>query len=147
MLGRAAGHLLTGRDPCAALGLTEIATAPGWALPQAILKEVYGSPPARLGRLAPLVGETACSGDEVAARILEEAASWLLAAVDAVRPALARVRGEPGVVVTGSLLHRGRVADAVRAGLRQRFGIEPMIAGDGAVGAARLALRRLGMQE
>jgi glucosamine kinase len=133
MLGEAAEPLLTGAGP-------------RWALPQAILKEVYGGPPARLGRLAPVVGETADAGDKVAARILDEAASWLLTAVDAVRPALGGQPGEPGVVVTGSLLHRGRVADAIRAGLRSRFGTEPVIAGDGALGAARLALRRLGME-
>jgi glucosamine kinase len=115
------------------------------ALPQAILKDVYAGPPARLGRLAPVVGEVAGAGDKVATRILDEAASWLLTAVDAVRPALAGARGEPAVVVSGSLLHHGRVADAVRAGLRGRFGVEPVVAGDGAVGAARLALRRLGV--
>jgi glucosamine kinase len=132
MLGDAAEYLLSG-------------IAPRGALPQAILKEVYGAAPARLGRLAPLVGDAADACDKVAAAILDEAASWLLTAVDAVRPALCGRRGDPGVVVTGSLLHRGRVADAVRAGLRSRFGVDPVIAGDGALGAARLALRHLGM--
>lgn len=108
--------------------------------PQEILGQVYAAPPARLGRLAPVVGEVADTGDKVAVRILDEAASWLLTAIDAVRPAL----GGPGaVVMTGSVLGSGRVAEAVRAGLRGRFGVEPVTAGDGALGAARLALRRL----
>jgi glucosamine kinase len=123
-------------------------------LPQAILKEVYGHPPAALGKLAPLVSEAAAAGDPVAVRIVEEAAHWLLTDVDAVRPALATLppadpAGTPngyGVVVAGSLLGRGPVAEAVRAGLRDRFGTDPETAVDGTRGAARLALRRLNVE-
>jgi len=159
MLGAAADHLLTGidvtalpagRDTPFAAGPSAVSSS--WALPQAILKEVYGAPPADLGRLAPLVGSAAEAGDAVAGRIVEEAARWLLGDVDAVRPTVAELpRGPdedagPGLVVAGSLLHQGPVADAVRAGLRSRFGIDPAPARDGALGAARLALRRLGLQ-
>lgn len=48
-----------------------------------------------------------------------------------------------GLVVAGSLLESGPVADGVRAGLAERFGAEPATAGDGAMGAARLAVHRL----
>ena len=111
-------------------------------LAQAIIKEVYGRPPAALGRLGPVVNDAAAAGDPVALRITEEAAEWLLRDVDAVRPAL----NDPyaPVVMHGSVLRDGPVADAVRAGLRDRFAAEPCGAGDGAVGAASLALRRLG---
>ncbi|MFF5258584.1 BadF/BadG/BcrA/BcrD ATPase family protein [Actinomadura viridis] len=111
-------------------------------LAQAIIKEVYGRPPAALGRLGPVVAAAAAAGDPVARRITEEAAEWLLRDVDAVRPAL----NDPcaPVVMHGSVLRDGPVADAVRAGLRDRFAAEPRRAGDGAVGAAALALRRLG---
>ncbi len=61
--------------------------------------------------------------------------------MDAVRPAL--TGREHGLVVAGSLLGDGPVADAVRTGLRARFGADPASAGDGALGAARLAARRL----
>lgn len=127
------------------------------ALPQAIIKDVYARPPASLGRFSPLVSEAATAGDEVARRIVDEAAHWLLTDVDAVRPALTALRpsqdprgdlhAHHGLVVAGSLLDRGPVAEAVRAGLRTRFGTDPESAQDGpmggAVGAARLAVRRL----
>ncbi|WP_433328739.1 BadF/BadG/BcrA/BcrD ATPase family protein [Spirillospora sp. CA-294931] len=109
---------------------------------QAIIKEVYGRPPAALGRLGPVVAAAAAAGDAVARRITEEAAEWLLRDVDAVRPALADPQAP--VVMHGSVLRQGPVADAVRAGLRARFAADPRRAGDGAIGAAALALRRLG---
>ncbi len=115
---------------------------PNPRLAQAIIKEVYGRPPAALGRLGPVVAAAAAAGDPVARRITEEAAQWLLRDVDAVRPALP----DPGapVVMHGSVLREGPVAEAVRSGLRDRFAEAPRRAGDGAVGAAGMALRRLG---
>ncbi|MCD0451233.1 ATPase [Actinocorallia sp. API 0066] len=116
-------------------------TAPTSSLPQAIIKEVYGRPPAALGAIGPVVNEAAEHGDEVALKIVEEAASSLLLDVDAIIPAL----GDPSapVVMAGSVLGEGMVADLVRAGLRARFESEPCRAGDGAAGAARMAIRRL----
>ncbi|MFC9969565.1 BadF/BadG/BcrA/BcrD ATPase family protein [Spirillospora sp. NPDC127200] len=117
-------------------------TPPNPQLAQAIIKEVYGRPPAALGRLGPVVAAAAAAGDPVARRITEEAAEWLLRDVDAVRPALADPAAP--VVMHGSVLRDGPVAEAVREGLRDRFAAAPRRAGDGAVGAAGLALRRLG---
>ncbi|WP_233359092.1 N-acetylglucosamine kinase [Thermomonospora amylolytica] len=114
------------------------------ALAQAIIKEVYGRPPAALGRLGPVVCAAAAAGDPVARHITEQAAQWLLRDVDAVRPALTD-QNSP-VVMAGSVLGNGPVADAVRDGLRERFPVAPCTAGDGAVGAAGMALRRLGLQ-
>ncbi|TDC38534.1 ATPase, partial [Actinomadura sp. KC345] len=105
-------------------------------------QEVYGRPPSALGRLGPVVAAAAAAGDPVARRITEEAAQWLLRDVDAVRPALSDPRAP--VVMHGSVLREGPVADAVRTGLRDRFAAAPRCAGDGAVGAAGMALRRLG---
>ncbi|WP_345024748.1 N-acetylglucosamine kinase [Actinomadura keratinilytica] len=116
--------------------------APNPQLAQAIIKEVYGRPVAALGRLGPVVAAAADAGDPVARRITQEAAEWLLRDVDAVRPALPDPCAP--VVMHGSVLRDGPVADAVRAGLRARFAADPRSAGDGAVGAAGLALRRLG---
>ncbi|WP_245667387.1 N-acetylglucosamine kinase [Actinomadura macra] len=115
---------------------------PNPQLAQAIIKEVYGRPPAALGRLGPVVAAAAAAGDPVARRITEEAAQWLLRDVDAVRPALSDPCAP--VVMHGSVLREGPVAEAVRTGLRDRFAAAPRSAGDGAVGAAGLALRRLG---
>jgi glucosamine kinase len=143
LLGEAAEPLVAalpaGILPCT--GGEGLASGP--ALPQAIVKEVYAGSPAALGGLAPLVSSAAEEGDAVALRIVAEAAGCLLRDADAVRPALAGL-GSPGLVVAGSLLERGPVADAVRSGLRSRFGTDPAPAGDGTLGAARLAVRRLG---
>ncbi|HEY8481963.1 MAG TPA: BadF/BadG/BcrA/BcrD ATPase family protein [Spirillospora sp.] len=117
-------------------------TRPNPRLAQAIIKEVYGRPPAALGRLGPVVAAAAAAGDPVARRITEEAAQWLLRDVDAVRPALSDPSAP--VVMHGSVLREGPVADAVRTGLRDRFRVAPRCAGDGAIGAAGMALRRLG---
>ncbi len=111
------------------------------ALTQAIVKEVYAQPPAALGKLGPVVCAAAMAGDEVAQRITREAADWLLLDVDAVRSA-ADVSAP--VVMAGSVLGSGPVADAVLVGLRERFATEPAVAGDGAKGAAGMALRRIG---
>lgn len=110
-------------------------------LAQAIIKEVYGRPASALGRLGPVVGAAATAGDPVAQAIISEAADRLLMNVDAVRPAV--TDPEAPVVMAGSVLESGPVADMVRAGLRQRFAAEPRQAGDGAVGAAGMALRKL----
>ncbi|MCP9967283.1 ATPase [Actinomadura madurae] len=94
------------------------------------------------GRLGPVVAAAAAAGDPVARRITDEAAQWLLRDVDAVRPALSDPCAP--VVMHGSVLREGPVAEAVRTGLRARFAEAPRSAGDGAVGAAGMALRRLG---
>jgi glucosamine kinase len=124
----------------------------GGDIAQAIIKEVYGQPPSALGRLGPLVCQAALDGDAVAWDITQEAARWLLMDIDAVTSALpetvrdAAGRPDHPVVLAGSVLNNGGpVADAVRAGLRERFAGEPSQAGDGAVGAAGMALQRLGL--
>jgi glucosamine kinase len=127
------------------------ATGGGGDIAQAIIKEVYGKPPAALGRLGPVVCQAAVDGDPVAWDITQEAARWLLMDVDAVTSALpeaardAAGRPDHPVVLAGSVLGDGPVADAVRAGLRERFAGEPSQAGDGAIGAAGMALQRLGL--
>lgn len=110
------------------------------ALMQALIAVVYERSPAQLGLLAPLVSRAARNGDMVAQHIAGDAASRLLAAVDAVRPAVPR---DSPVVITGSVMQDGPVADSVRAGLSDR-GIQPTLAGDGVLGATALALRQQG---
>lgn len=109
---------------------------------QALLGVAYAVPPADLGRLGPLVSQCAADGDPVALDITTDAASRLLASLEVAArscPAAASV-----VVIAGSvLLSPGPVGETVRAGLRERFGSEPLTAGDGAGGAAVLALRQL----
>ncbi|MGI8328838.1 N-acetylglucosamine kinase [Actinomadura scrupuli] len=121
---------------------TRLPRQTGNTVAQAIIKEVYGAPPAALGKLGPVVSAAAMAGDSVARRIAAEAAEWLLLDVDAVRSA-ADVSAP--VVMAGSVLGNGPVADAVRSGLRERFANDPTPAGDGAAGAAGMALRHLGL--
>jgi N-acetylglucosamine kinase-like BadF-type ATPase len=127
------------------------AVANGGDIAQAIIKEVYGKPPAALGRLGPVVCQAAVDGDPVAWDITQEAARWLLMDVDAVTSALpetvcdAAGRPDHPVVLAGSVLSDGPVAEAVRAGLRERFAAEPSQAGDGAIGAAGMALQQFGL--
>jgi glucosamine kinase len=142
LLGEAAEPLITDLPAGVLPGPPGEGLASGPALPQAIVKEVYAGRPAALGRLAPLVSAAAEEGDVIARGIVAEAAECLLCDVDAVRPGLAGLPGH-GLVVAGSLLESGPVADAVRSGLRERFGADPVPAGEGTLGAARLAIRRL----
>lgn len=108
------------------------------ALLQALIAVVYERSPAQLGLLAPLVGRAARGDDAVAARITDEAAARLLAAIDAVSPEAPE--GSP-TILTGSVIQDGPVADKLRAGLLER-GAQPRTVMDTAVGAAVLALRQ-----
>jgi N-acetylglucosamine kinase-like BadF-type ATPase len=82
------------------------------------------------------VSAAAADGDAVAKTIVAEAVAQLL-------HTLATVGGEPPVVLGGGLLlNPGPVADGVREGVRERFGVEPVLAIDGAAGAAALAIAR-----
>ncbi|MDN3355567.1 BadF/BadG/BcrA/BcrD ATPase family protein [Actinomadura sp. DC4] len=145
LLGEAATPLLAGLTPGIAAPSGTPTASLAWCgtdLAQAIIKKVYAGQPAAIGGVAPLVSAAAEAGDPVALEIIEGAVRHLLEDADAVRPALDG-REAFGVVVAGSLLESGPVADGVRAGLYVRFGVEPVSAGDGALGAARLAVHRL----
>jgi glucosamine kinase len=104
---------------------------------QALVADVFGAPPAALGRHAPVVGEAAEQGDAVARSIVESAVAELLRA-------LVTVAGAARTVVLGGglLLGDGPVGAGVRAGVRERFGVEPRLGVDGAAGAAALAIAR-----
>ena len=105
---------------------------------QAVVRTVYGGAPADLGRLAPVVCGQSATGDSVARKLTDTAAERLLAAVAAVRPHPAWTGP---VVLAGSVLASGPVADAVRDGLARDHGDLPLEAKDGALGAATLAIR------
>ncbi|MFC4565893.1 N-acetylglucosamine kinase [Nocardiopsis mangrovi] len=139
---RAVLAAIDGRGPATALDTrlaAALGTAPGDA--GAIVRAAHARPPAELGGLAPEVTGAAAAGDSVARGIVADAAGRLLADLEAVAPG-----ADPGgpVVLAGALLAGGPVADAVRSGLRERRGVVPVQAVDGARGAAGLALRRAG---
>ncbi|WP_046468451.1 N-acetylglucosamine kinase [Allosalinactinospora lopnorensis] len=104
----------------------------------------YARHPAELGRLAPEVTAAASDGDAVAHDIVAEAADRLLSSLATVAPENV---GAAPVVLAGAVLAHGPVADSVRSGLRDRYGIVPQTATEGALGAAGLALRRAGAPE
>lgn len=103
---------------------------------EALQSAVYGQSPLRLAQLAPLVTAAASDGDEVAVRIVGRAADLLLGNVSALDP----VGYHEVVLAGGVLLAGGPVTELVTDGLRERFGLRARPAGDGAVGAAALAL-------
>jgi N-acetylglucosamine kinase-like BadF-type ATPase len=134
---RAVFRALDGRGPKTILTEHLAATA-GSAedRAQALIAATIGAPPATLGRFAPVVGAAAAEGDEVARAVVVEAVAQLL-------HTLWTVGGGPPVVLGGGLLlSPGPVANAVRGGVRTRFGVEPHDARDGAAGAAALAIAR-----
>ena len=118
---------------------------------QALIGAAYAQPPASLGHLAPLVSAAALAGDGVAKALVARAAGRLLHSLTAVNERRVTLLSEnevkghpPNIVLAGSvLLSPGPVADLVRAGVRERFGAEPLEARDGAAGAAALAIARL----
>jgi N-acetylglucosamine kinase-like BadF-type ATPase len=108
---------------------------------QALIGAAYAQPPAALGRLAPLVNTV--TGDQVANVLVSRAADRLLHSLTAVN-ARRGTLPPPTIVVAGAvLLGPGPVGELVRAGIRERFGVEPLEARDGAAGAAALAIGRL----
>lgn len=134
--------------------------ASGAELAQAIVSAVYHhiaeSGPAWLGRLAPLTDAAARDGDPVALEIVREAAALLCRTARAVSAtagkeapdaddAESRARDGGPLVLAGSLLTEAtELSRRVRAELRAAGGPSPrrvLLAGDGAAGAAALALR------
>ncbi|MUL42657.1 N-acetylglucosamine kinase [Streptomonospora sp. PA3] len=107
----------------------------------ALVRAAHARTPAEIGELAPAVTAAAADGDPAAERIAADAADRLLGSLAALGPAAGG--GEP-VVLAGSVLAGGPVADAVRAGLRLGGTAEPARAAEGALGAAGLALRDSG---
>lgn len=107
--------------------------------PQDLRASVYSRPPAELGLLAPTVGAAADAGDAVARRVIASAAERLVDNMMALRPG-----PEEPVVLAGSVLNSGPVGSVVVRGLRRRLGREPVFAGEGALGAAGIALRSHG---
>jgi glucosamine kinase len=134
---RAVLRALDGRGPKTAL--TDLLTeADGSAedRAQALIAATFAMPPAALGGFAPLVSAAALDGDPVAGRIVAAGTELLLHCLHTVGG------GAPVVLTGGLLLNAGPVADAVVAGVRERFGVEPGLATDGAAGAAALAIAR-----
>ncbi|MEJ7795622.1 MAG: hypothetical protein WKF50_08715 [Nocardioides sp.] len=115
------------------------------ALAQEVIGAVDRMRPAELGRLAPLVSRAAEAGDQVAIRLAEAAVTGLVQTLAAVQESTTSTG--PDVVLAGSvLLSPGPVRSGVRRAVLQRWGLAARDAGDGAGGAAVLALRRSGRQ-
>lgn len=110
----------------------------------ALLSSAYAELPVRLARFAPIAFGAADAGDAVALEIVAEAARGLARTLGAV---LADDHDAPIVLGGGVLAGQPRMADTLRAelvrrGLRGRI----VIARDGVVGAAVLALEGCGIE-
>ena len=159
---RAALAALDGREPTTPLAvdvLVELgaltsgsplpsAAADRAALAQRVIATVDAMRPAELGRLAPLVSRAAESGDPVAARITAAAVRGLLQTLATVYDGADAVGADTNrgtVVLAGSvLLQPGPISSGVRRAILDRGETDVRDAGDGAGGAAAIALRQAG---
>jgi N-acetylglucosamine kinase-like BadF-type ATPase len=106
------------------------------------VESVYKLRPVELARFAPLVFEARAAGDDVAGRIIAEAADVLTATLSAV--VVADIGGP--LVLGGSILSQPDVADRVVSAFRTTHGdSEVVTVSDGVAGSAVLALRRGGV--
>lgn len=134
--GRGQHTVLTETIP-AALGVDQTASG---SIRGEIVTATYSRPPARLGRLAPLVVDACSSGDQVANQIVESAARLLTATAVA-----AAGSDEPPrvVVLAGALLTKAApISDHVRSALAQKWPTATLTgAASGEAGAVALAIR------
>ncbi|MBV1854859.1 N-acetylglucosamine kinase [Catellatospora tritici] len=152
----AALDALDGRGPATALTRTvsaallgdpvpadqEAGTAEAHALAQRLVRAVYGSPPAALARLSPVVDAAARAGDPAARMIVTEAADHLAESVHALVPR----QGEALVLAGGILTSPTLLAELVTAAFAEpRSSGATATAGPGELGAAMLALRHTGL--
>jgi N-acetylglucosamine kinase-like BadF-type ATPase len=129
------------RVPTALLATVTAALLPqgrpaGVDLREAIITAVHAAPPIALARLAPLVGDAATAGDEVAGHIVDAAVVGLVASLAALRP-----DGDTTpIVVAGAVASgEGPIGVTLRGQLDLRWPGCVHRAGDGATAAARLA--------
>ena len=114
---------------------------PGLDDAQALVAAVYAHRPAWMGALAPLVESAANHGDPVAVQILDSAVRELVTTVELSRIGLP---ADAPLVVTGAVAAgEGRVGTDVRAELRDRTGVAPVVVRQAVGGAVATALRLL----
>ena len=106
----------------------------------AVIRWIYELPPRGLAAVAPIVRDAAQSGDEVAAGILDRAADELVASLARVTPA----PSDELVVLGGSVARSAELLfDRLRERITDRWNLEVIPGGDGAIGATRLAWRAI----
>jgi N-acetylglucosamine kinase-like BadF-type ATPase len=106
--------------------------------PDAFVARIYQLPREHLATLASAVIDSARAGDPEAAELLDAAAGHLVDTLVSLTPGAG-----PIVLAGGILLTVDEVRDAVQAGLLRRLGRPGIVGGDGAVGAAWLAVREV----
>ena len=106
--------------------------------PDAFVARIYQLPREHLATLVSAVIDSARAGDPDAAELLDAAAGHLVDTLVSLTPGAG-----PIVLAGGVLLTVGEVRDAVQAGLQHRLGRPGIVGGDGAVGAAWLAVREV----
>ena len=106
----------------------------------AVTRWIYDLPPRGLARLAPLVSAAAADQDPVAEDILDRAADELIASLARLAP----VSTDGPIVLAGSIAKSpGVLLSRLESEILARWGLSAIPAGEGAVGAARLAWREV----
>ena len=105
-----------------------------YVLAEAVVSAAYDQAPALLARLSPVAVAAAGAGDEVARRLLDQAADLLVGSVRALSPRA----GEP-LVATGGLLGPGGPLLERVTGRLDGLGLRIFPVRDGGAGAAALA--------
>lgn len=126
------------------------------AIPDRVIESVNSEPPVRLARFAPLVSQAAETGDPVALSLVSRAADHLVELITRVHPDRGRPAatpsdggrsGEPAgngepVVLAGGVVGAGTATERAVQRRLAELEIGPVLpAGDGAAGAAWLAIR------
>jgi N-acetylglucosamine kinase-like BadF-type ATPase len=110
----------------------------GSTAPDTFVARIYQLPREHLATLASAVIDSARAGDSEAAELLDAAADRLVDTLVSLTP-----DAGPIVLAGGVLLTVDEVRDAVQDGLLHRLGRPGITGGDGAVGAAWLAVREV----
>ena len=110
--------------------------------PEMVIEAVNGEPPVRLARFAPLVSRAAEEGDPVALGLVVRAADHLCELITRVHLKEGQPAGGGPVVLAGSVVGPGTPVEAAVRRRLAELDIGPVLAaGDGAAGAAWLAIR------
>jgi glucosamine kinase len=106
--------------------------------PDVFVARIYQLPREHLATLASTIIDSARAGDAEAAALLDDAAARLVATLVSLTPGAG-----PIVLAGGVLITVDEVREAVQAGLVRSLGRPGTVGGDGAVGAAWLAMREV----
>jgi glucosamine kinase len=129
-------------DPTTSDSIENDRAVGGRVTPEMVIEAVARESPVRVARFAPLVSRAAEEGDPVALGLVVRAADHLCELIARVHLEEGQPAGGGPVVLAGSVVGAGTPVDAAVRRRLAELGIGPVLAaGDGAAGAAWLAIR------